>query len=196
MSDEISQLLNEEEQAPRKGGLNLGSIILLVGVLVAVATVGFAFIRQEGEVQPTGGLAPDFTITSFDGEEITLSDLRGEVVVLNFWGSWCAPCRYEAPDLQAIHEAYADRGVRMIGITYLDEPRDSLAFIEEFGLTYPNGPDTRLEIADGKYHIDGAPETFVIDQDGEIVHFFYGPITVDAMTDVLDGLLADEEETA
>jgi cytochrome c biogenesis protein CcmG/thiol:disulfide interchange protein DsbE len=186
----IDQLLNEEQ--PRGGGLNLGSIVLLIGVLVAVGTVGYALFLSN-QTQPTTGPAPEFTLTTFAGDEFDLEAARGDVIVLNFWGSWCAPCRDEAPELQAIHEQYADRGVQVIGVTYLDKPEDSLAFIDELGLTYTNAPDPRSQVADA-YHIQGAPETFVIDQSGNVADggFFMGPVTVESLTPLLDDLLLAE----
>ncbi|GAB4521294.1 MAG: hypothetical protein OHK0046_32490 [Anaerolineae bacterium] len=188
-ADEIERLLAEEEQ-PQPRGLSLGSIMLLAGVLVSVAVIGWAFFNQQSQTQPTRGRAPDFTLTTFEGETFTLSEQRGQVVVLNFWGSWCAPCRAEAPDLQRVYETYRDQGVVVLGVTYLDEPEDSLAFIRELGLTYPNGTDPGLEIAEEKYHIDAAPETFVIDRDGNVAYFFYGPLTAESLSTVLDDVLA------
>lgn len=191
MIDEIDSLLTEE-QPDRRGRLSMGSIILLIGVLMVVGTIGLALLRQN-QSQPKSGDAPDFTVATFDGETFRLSDQRGKIVVINFWGSWCAPCRAEAPALQRVYERYRDKGVVILGITYLESsPQDSLDFIEEYGLTYPNAPDPRAEIAEKKYHIRGAPENFVIDQDGNIAYFHLGPVTEELLSDVLDGLLAEE----
>lgn len=182
--------------APRRG-MSLASLVLLLGVLMATAVVGMQLYNQS-KTSPTSGPAPDFTITTYDGQTFRLSEQRGKVVVLNFWGSWCPPCRDEAPDLQQVHEQYVDRGVVLVGVTWLDEEANARAFIDEFGLTFPSGPDQALRIADD-YRITGAPETFVIDQEGNIVRHFVGPITdysiyrIQDLTSLLDELLQGED---
>lgn len=186
-------LVEEHSSVERKTNLNrfrmsLGSWVLLAG-LVSVFGAAAWTLLQTDDSPPTSGHAPDFTVTTFDGEEITLSKLRGNIVVLNFWGSWCGPCREEAPDLQAIYERYADQGVIVLGLTYMDDPVDSIAMIDELNLTYPNAQDYNMVIAQDKYHIQGAPDSFIIDRDGKIHHFQYGPITENMLDDILRDLL-------
>src|SRR5690606_35233576 len=122
------------------------------------------------------GPAPDFTLTTFDGESFHLSEYRGKVVVINFWSSWCVPCPDEAPILQSVWERYRERGVVLVGVTYLDAGRDSLDFIQEFGITYFNGPDIGSRITED-YRITGVPETFIVDQNGDVVEAIIAPIT-------------------
>lgn len=202
MADDINREIDDivqgdNDETPQGSGIfSLGSIVLFLGVVMVVVVVGLQLSSQNTR-QPNSGTAPEFTLTTFDGETFSLSEQRGNVIVLNFWGSWCGPCRAETPTLEAIYQAYQDRGVIFIGVTYLDEIEDSLAFIEEFNVSYPNGADNQLRISD-QYRIEGAPETFVIDQGGKIVEFFYGPIYEGSippsrLTDVLDDLLADTE---
>lgn len=174
---------------PRAKRLNLSSIVLLVGILAAIVVFGLQLARRQ-QTQPTQGAAPDFAITTFDGQDLSLNDLRGQIVVLNFWASWCGPCRVEAPDLQRIHERYQDRGVVVVGITYTDTDAKSLAFMDEFGMTYPNGPDRGNRISD-RYNIQGVPETFVIDREGKVAHFIYAPTSEQQLTIMLDGLLGE-----
>ncbi|HIP71854.1 MAG TPA: TlpA family protein disulfide reductase, partial [Anaerolineae bacterium] len=100
---------------------------------------------SQGQVD--SGMAPDFTLTSFDGETITLSELRGQVVIINFWASWCPPCREEAPYLEATWRKYKDQGVVFIGVDYVDTETAALAYIEEFDITYFNGPDVGTRIS-------------------------------------------------
>ena len=177
-----------EPEAPRKRGLSLSSIVLLIGAALTISVFGFALARQN-QTQPDSGAAPDFTITTFEGDTISLSDLRGQVVVVNFWASWCGPCRVEAPDLQNVYERYKDKGVQVIGITYTDTEAKSLAYIGEFGITYPNGPDMGTRISD-RYNIQGVPETFVIDKNGNVAEFIYAPTNEQHLSDIIDRLLA------
>lgn len=190
MSDDLLEQLEQTDTSTTRRGLSTGSIVLLAGVVVAVIVVGIALLRQQ-QAQPTSGLAPDFTITTFDGEEFRLSEQRGQIVVINFWASWCGPCREEAPALQRIWERYRDQGVIVLGVTYTDEPDDSLAFMQEFGLTYPNADDARSMVSNDLYHIQGVPETFVIDQEGNVAQFIYSVVKEEELTALIDRLLAE-----
>jgi cytochrome c biogenesis protein CcmG/thiol:disulfide interchange protein DsbE len=160
---------------------------LIAGIVVAVAVFGVALARRN-QSQLTSGLAPDFSMTTFEGSPFSLTEQRGKVVIINFWASWCLPCRAEAPALQAVWERYRDQGVVVVGIAYLDSDSDARAFIEEFGLTYPNGPDLRTEIS-RVYRVEGVPETFIINQNGNIANFIYGAVSETQLNAVLDGLL-------
>jgi cytochrome c biogenesis protein CcmG/thiol:disulfide interchange protein DsbE len=188
MTDTNLSVLEPEPTAPRRGGLSLASIVLLVGILAVVAVFGWALIRSN-QTQPTAGPAPDFTMTTYDGQEYRLSDLRGKVVIVNFWASWCIPCHDEAPALQRVYERYKDRGVEMLGVAYTDTDTNALAFIDKYDMTYPTGPDTGTRISD-RYNIIGVPETFVVDQQGNIAKFIMQPTTEAELSAIIDGLLA------
>lgn len=123
------------------------------------------------EPRPAG----DFSLNTFDGNTLQLSNLRGQVVVVNFWASWCPPCRREAPNLQAAWRALQDEGVTFIGVDVWDKEGDARAFMNEFGITYPNGPDSNGSIA-VDYGVTGIPETYVIDPNGRLAAKFIGPI--------------------
>lgn len=184
------ELLNDDIQAQpaTRQGLGLGSIVLLAGIVLTAAVFGIALMRQN-QVQPTSGPAPDFTLTTLDGEQIRLADLKGQVVVVNFWASWCGPCRDEAPVLQDAWEKYQDQGVVFLGIAWTDTERGARAYLEEFGVTYPNGLDLGTKISE-YYHIQGIPETFIINRKGEITDFFMVQLSEQRLTETLERVLA------
>ncbi len=135
-----------------------------------------------------GATAPDFTYTLLDGTEMSLSSLRGKPVVLNFWASWCPPCRAEARTLEKVWEAYKGKGVQFLGVAVNDQEKDAKAFLKEFGITYPNGQDTTTKIS-ASYAITGIPETFFITKDGKIARHWIGPIEEKQLSSFIEGIL-------
>lgn len=182
-----TSFLDETPAEPRKG-ISAGGWVLIIGIVLFSVVLGVQMTRQN-RVQPQAGeVAPNFSMTTFDGETLTLESLRGQVVLLNFWGSWCPPCRDEAPDLQELYQDYAERGFVIIGINWLDTERGARAFLNEFGITYPNAPDVGERI--GKlYRIQGAPESFLIDQEGKVVSFISGQVRYATLARELERLL-------
>ena len=117
------------------------------------------------EIARVGQPAPDFELELFDGGKVRLSDFEGKVVVLNFWASWCPPCRKEMPDFERTWQAYQDRGVVFIGVAVQDYEPDSRAFVKETGVTYPIGMDWTGRIFNS-YRPTAMPTTFLIDREG------------------------------
>lgn len=191
--DTLTQELFPKPQSSLRSGFSPGSMVLLTGVVLFGIVIGVALSRQL-KTQPTSGPAPDFTLTTFEGDTFRLSEQRGKVVIVNFWASWCGPCRDEAPILQNLWEKYRDRDVILVGVAYADNERESLAFIEEFGITYPNGPDIGTRISDD-YRITGVPETFVVDQEGNVAAFIIAPVRPGQLDAMVDDLLQPAEKT-
>ncbi len=167
--------------------------VVLVGLLVLLA---IALNRsQQGTVQP-GDKIQDFTITTFSGYElngqsqIRLSELHGKVVMINFWASWCKPCEQEAADLRAAWQHYKDGGnVVFLGADYVDTEPEARAYLQKFGITYPNGPDLGTKISQ-QFRIKGVPETYFVDQAGVLRYVQIGPFSsLDQIQSIIDPML-------
>ena len=122
-----------------------------------------------------GQPAKDFTVRLFDGDPLTLSNLEGTPVVLNFWASWCTPCRDEAPALERAWQTYRNQGVTFVGINLQDSDGAARSHLAEFGATYPNGPDPSGTIT-VDYGVIGLPVTFFVDRDGVVQRRWVGAI--------------------
>lgn len=181
--------LTSEEVQPRNRRLTGGYILSfgLIAALLGVLAWGLVKV-QRGPVDK--GMAPDFTLTSFKGETLTLSDLRGQVVIINFWASWCPPCREEAAYLEQTWRKYQDQGVVFIGVDYVDTEAEALAYIEEFDITYFNGPDLGTRVSQA-YNIQGVPETFYIAKNGELRGVKIGPLFPPELDNKIEELLAE-----
>jgi cytochrome c biogenesis protein CcmG/thiol:disulfide interchange protein DsbE len=177
----------EQPSVPGEDHCSLASVLWVVVPLIIVGLLAFGFLSSGHSRPQEGEPAPAFTLTLLDGSQVALRELRGQVVVLNFWASWCNPCRREAPDLQQVWDQYQGRGVAFLGVTYRDARGASEAFIERFGLTYPNGVDERGRISQA-YGVVAVPETFVIDRDGQIAFVHIGEVTSDTIVQDLEAL--------
>ncbi len=139
---------------------------------------------------PMAGLeAPEFHLVGFDGDTLSLADLRGRVVILNFWASWCIPCRTEHPVLVQTERTWDDSEVVLLGVVYQDSRANAERFLTQYGgdWTHVLDPSQRTAIDYGVY---GVPETFFIGRDGHISHKQVGPVTWDLVRYQVDSLLA------
>jgi len=185
--DKTNQTFQEADPA---GGPSWGRIMAWAGLLTLLSIMGIGLIRaQEGPVGP-GQRAPEFILHTFDGEEISSTDLEGKVVVLNFWASWCKPCESEAADLETAWRMYQSRGdIIFLGVDYVDTEPEARGYLEKFDITYPNGPDLRTSISQA-FRTRGVPETYIIAQDGILAHAQIGPFSSLAqIQSIIDPLL-------
>jgi cytochrome c biogenesis protein CcmG/thiol:disulfide interchange protein DsbE len=133
----------------------------LVPAIGFVALLGFGLTRS-GTQATVGNPAPDFELPTLDGGTLSSEELEGHPVVVNFWASWCLPCREEAPLLERAWRAYRDDGVIFVGVNIKDAESDAKAFVEDFDLTYPMVRDLDQELT-RSFGVRGLPETFFID---------------------------------
>jgi len=170
-----------------------GVVVLLVAALVVtVFTHGNSSSASDDNMvaYPAGHrpAAPDFTATSLTGASINFASYRGKIVVLNIWGSWCAPCQSEGPTLKYLDEEYGPQGIAFLGDDLQDTPAQALAFLRGVGITYPSVNDAngavvqRLAIA---VPISATPTTLVIDKTGHIAGVIDGVVTYPDMTTLL-----------
>jgi cytochrome c biogenesis protein CcmG, thiol:disulfide interchange protein DsbE len=162
----------------------LGVLFILIGVFVyTLYTPSSSSLGAGGRVNATGSKvfigdrqAPEFTLETFEGETVSLSDFEGQSVVINFWSSWCPPCRDEAPMLNTFHsETEDDDNVVLLGVAVWDEPDDSLDFMRQHNLTFKNLSDERGSVLID-YGVYGVPETYFIGPDGTLEGKYRGPL--------------------
>jgi len=156
-------------------GVIMKKVLMIVAILLIPAAVfsgvllpGCASSGPATEYGPEiGKLAPDFTLTGLDGQEVTLSEFRGKPVLLNFWATWCGPCRLEMPFLQDIYEKWTGEGLVLLAVNLQEDPAKVKEFIDNAGYTFPVllSPGNEVPLA---YNIRGIPATFFIDADGII----------------------------
>ena len=190
---------------PRSIPLRYILVPLFLAMVVGLLALLFYVLSQSGQLagfepginlEPTlirqdNRPAPDFTLTLSDGRVVKLSDYRGKAVVINFWASWCAPCRAEAPTLEETHKRYADRGVIILGISLWDTEEAAAEFRKVYGQTYPSGVDPNGKIAI-EYGVSGIPETYFITPEGMIAAKFVGPLPLETMETLLEELLSNQ----
>jgi cytochrome c biogenesis protein CcmG, thiol:disulfide interchange protein DsbE len=189
---ELPEVKETKAVPARRRTIGLAVALGLLLVLMVVLAFG---LRPKTSTVLKGHPAPNFDVTAFNGEFVgkrfSLADLRGQVIVLNFFASWCVECDKEMPALEQAWRDYRDKGVWFVGIDYLDIDSAGLAYLARFGTTYPSGPDIGSR-AYQNYQSTGVPETFFIDRQGIIQHVEIGPIDRSKLYTLLDQLTAGE----
>lgn len=164
-----------------------------LAVVPLLVLLGYGFRTDPREIPSPllGKPASPFALTTFDGKPISLDSLRGQVVVVNFWASWCIPACYdEAPSLERAWRAYRDRGVVLIGVNIQDKEEPARRFLTQFGHTFPNAPDPSGRVS-VDYGVYGVPETFFIDRKGQVRFKKVGSVTDEIMEQYVGKLLKE-----
>ena len=174
-------------------------MVITVAILAFLVLMWYGLVRASAGGKPAGVVvneegklaatrlrdAPDITLSLFDGGSFRFGEHRGQVVVVNFWASWCPPCRAEAPVLESVYRQYKDRGEVFLGVNLWDKDADARQFLQEFGITYPNGLDVRGKMA-VEYGVTGIPETYIVDASGQVVGRWIGPITAAQLSQFIE----------
>lgn len=176
-----------QHPTPATSQRRLGQIAAWAILFALLIMIAVQLYRTTLGPVSSGG-APNFTLTTFSGQEISLESLRGQVVIVNIWASWCNPCKEEAPDLEAFYRAYKDRGVVVLGVDYVDTETEARAYLAQFNITYPNGPDLGTRIYQA-FRSSGVPETYIIDQNGKMVKTIIGVTTQAQLAAIVEPLL-------
>ena len=167
--------------------------MLVIALLIAfLAFLWFGLRRTYAGPVQVGQNIKDFSLQTFDGQQISTSEEKGKVLFINFWASWCQPCESEAETLQLAWEKYQPSGdVLFMGVDYVDTEPEALSSMEKYGITYPNGPDLQTKISQ-QFRIRGVPETYIVDQTGKVVYIQVGPFgSVEEIAAIIDPLLEE-----
>jgi peroxiredoxin len=173
--------------------LLLGAVVALTTALVILINTGLPERAQfTGEISADGrviapelnAVAPDFTLTTLDGGEINLTSLRGTPLLINFWATWCEPCRIEMPDLQRFYESHRASGLRILAVNLGETPDIIRQWVDDLGLTFDIVLDPQQSLA-ALYQIRGQPSTYVISAEGIITSIYYGPISAEQLQAVM-----------
>lgn len=174
--------LTDSPVVTRRGAPLWVQILVWIGLLALLVLLGLGLFRAQHPIISIGSKVPDFTLNLFDkyqyqqASQANLASLRGKVVVVNFWASWCVTCADEAPDMEAAWQFYQPGGqVVFLGVDYTDVDSKALDFLSKYAITYPNGPDLGTRITPIFNRNIAMPETYIIDQQGILQYKQIGP---------------------
>ena len=150
--------------------LLINKILNKAGIIVlAMAALSTATLQAEEMNQP----APNFTLKSNSGKNLKLSESRGEVILLNFWASWCGPCRQEMPLLDSLHNKYKDLGFKVMGVNVEENSKEAIKILNEIKVSFPVVFDTTNKVSE-LYNVSAMPSTVLIDRDGKMRYLHKG----------------------
>lgn len=166
----------------------LAGVVAAVAVIVALLATGLGRDPSVIASPLVGRAAPNFTLPQFDGPPVTLSKLRGQIVVLNFWASWCTECHTEQAALDRTWQRFQNSGVVVLGVDFEDAATDARGYVLTAGVTYPIVEDagSRTALA---YGLRGVPETFVLNRSGRVIDHVIGPVGASKLTSEINSML-------
>jgi len=151
-------------------------IILAVLAGAVVFTIYNSFTKEKHDILKVGDVAPDFALVDLDGDSHQLSDYTGQGVFLNFWGTWCAPCKKEMPAMGRQYLVYKDQGVQVLAVNIAESDLKVRTFAEQYGMTFPTLIDTTRSVMLA-YNVKPLPTTLLINPDGKIVKIITGEMS-------------------
>jgi peroxiredoxin len=169
----------------KKRRLVIRSIILLLLGAAVVYTLYANFTKDTKQKVAVGAQAPDFALVDMQGKKHQLSDYRGQGVFLNFWGTWCPPCKKEMPYINNQYHQYKDKGVQVLTVDIQESELAVNQFAERLKLDFPIMIDTDKEVM-STYGIDPLPATFLIDKNGEVVEYYTGELTEEKVREFME----------
>jgi thiol-disulfide isomerase/thioredoxin len=195
---QVEDVDQQEASSRLRSGLPLLLVVVGVGIVfagLAISSPGpgeqgiFAVVDAEAAVATDPSAAPTISLPDLDGEgEVSAPTPGARATVVNFWASWCAPCREEAPDLEATFQRYQRDGVRFLGVNERDNLAAARTFARQVGFSFPSGFDPAGRLA-FDYELLGMPTTVVIDAEGQVRYRFTGIVSASALRDALDSVL-------
>ncbi len=190
--------MTEPRTSTPKPGVPLwAQFMIWSGLFGLLIVIGIGLTRaQQGTIQRGDRVPGHLTLSLYQGyeyngqSEVRFDELRGKVVLVNFWASWCKPCEQEAAELQQAWEFYQPSGeVVFLGVDYVDTEPDARIYLKKFNITFPNGPDLGTRLAQ-RFRIKGVPETFILDRNGIVQYVKVGPFeSVQEIQMILDQIL-------
>lgn len=159
----------------------------VVLLLLTAAILFSIFSKDKVKVLAVGDKAPDFELVDIDGNTHRLSDYKGEGVFLNFWGTWCPPCKREMPDMEEQYQAFKDKGVHVLSVNSGESNLKVKTFRDQYGLSFPIVIDKAKDIRE-LYNIQPLPTTFLIDKDGKIQKIIITEMTKDEIISYMESI--------
>lgn len=166
------------------------TVLILASLAIIYAVINFTSNKDSETAIQIGQPAPDFTLTALDGRKLSLSDLKGKVVLLNFWGSWCEPCKEEMPAIQQTYEAWKDKGFVVVGVNIAESKVTAKGFADRIGVTFPVVLDSNREVTLQSYKVGPIPSSFFIDKNGIVRGINTGGMSANYMKNRIETLLA------
>ncbi|WP_438311552.1 thiol-disulfide oxidoreductase ResA [Sporosarcina sp. FA9] len=160
----------------KKNRLIMRSVVLIVLAAAIVFTIYTSFAKEKYDVLQVGDIAPDFALFDLNGESHQLSEYKGRGVFLNFWGTWCAPCKKEMPAMGRQYQVYKDQGVQILAVNIAESDLKVRAFAEQYGMVFPTLIDTTKSVMQ-TYNVKPLPTTLLINPDGKIVKIITGEMS-------------------
>jgi peroxiredoxin len=175
---------DREPPEPAQSESNLAAIAIVV-LAGAIALFAWAWTNERGDSSSgdrvaIGRAAPDFVLPDLDGKEVALSDFQGKVVLINFWATWCPPCRAEMPEMEMVYRTYRDDGFEIVGVDQREDGELVRSFVDERGFSWVFVLDEDFDVS-REYAAFSIPRSILLDRDGNVVHIWTGPLTRSAL---------------